>query len=100
MNFIRPRQKTVPFHGCITFMGRELIVKADILPGRKWPHVSIDSPDYGKAEPAEILTYSLYSEDGLRDEANKYFHYREQIRALIMEAWKMEQAREMAEAAR
>lgn len=61
MHFSRPKNEAQPFEGAIRYEGRDLFVKAEILPAKKAPHVSADSPRH--MEPgrrAEVLYYSLH----------------------------------------
>lgn len=61
MQHTRSKDKVQRFEGSIRYEGRDLFVKAAILPARNAPHVGADSPRF--MEPprrAEVVYYSLH----------------------------------------
>ena len=87
------REKCQRFQTVITYDKRELLAKAIILPARKAPHVSADSPRF--LEPghvAQIISYSLHNDYG-EEVTGLYFfdHERMAIEALILHEWAIDQ---------
>jgi hypothetical protein len=92
MNGIGYREKCQHFQTVITYDKRELLVKAIILPARKAPHVSADSPRF--MEPghvARIISYSLHDDYGEEVTGLYFDHERMSIEALILHEWAIDQ---------
>lgn len=92
----RYQEEVAKFQTCIVYDGRELGVKAVILPAKKAPHVGADSPRF--LEPghvAQVVFYSLYDDDGMEVTDYYFFdHERKEVERLILEEWRIDQTGE------
>ena len=87
------REKSQRFQETIVYNGKEYFFQAIILPAKKAPHVSADSPHF--LEPgriAQVLGYSLFDDYG-EDVTGLYFfdHERMEIESLILHEWALDQ---------
>ena len=89
-------RKLVRFECLIQFDQEELGVKAVISPKVHAPHVGADSPRFMEpGRPAEVMYYELFNDEG-EDVTINYYMERdhEEIKKLILEAWKIDQVAE------
>jgi len=86
-------RKLQRFECMIDFDREELGVKATIQLTVHAPHVGADSPRFMRpGRPAEVLTYSLFNDEGEDVTINYYMEKdHEEIKKLILEAWKLDQ---------
>jgi hypothetical protein len=94
MSYTRIRSKGQRFQTVISFDGHELLVKANIIPAHKAPHVSADSPRFLQpGNPMQLVSYTLHDEEG-EDVTGRYVFDDKEVSALILEEWRIDQTGE------
>lgn len=88
MYFTAKKPTAQPCEGSIRFWDRDLGFKASVLPARQAPHVGADSPRFMEGpRPSTVDWYMLFDDEG-QDITNRYWLYRDDIRARILEQYR------------
>lgn len=92
MYFTTRKDKVQGFEDIIHFDGRDLNVKAAIIPARHAPHVSADSPRHMEpGAPARVVWYALFDDEGRDITVDYCFDADDRaITRLILDAWVMD----------